>query len=166
MAIFGKKSKAAASDASLEPQISNKERMEEYQSSIKIGKESIDVEMKAFKIAANNLSVSAKKISKVKGVFSKQLSKRTERKYGDKIAEYNQSLEEYIRISSHLNWLLNTVSSCYEAVARLNEEENKTRTAKNVRIEAQKYFAKITYEKTKLEKTADGVMMPVATYVR
>ena len=139
-------------------------KIADYEESIKACKESIETELKALKIAASNLKVSSKSVSRVKGIFTEKVRKK--KKYADRISAYEESLEEYIRISSHINWLINTVSSCYEADARLNEELKKYRQARKIRINARKYVAKVNYKKSKLEKCADGIVMPVTNYVR
>ncbi len=143
-----------------------KQKIEEYSKSLEIGKASIKNEMKAYEIAAGNLKIAGRKIKKVKNAFSQKISKHTLRKHGDKINAYNESLDAYLRIASHINWLTNTVSSCYDAIATLNEDMKKYDAARKVRTEAQKYLADINYKKAKLEKMTDGIMMPVAAYVK
>ncbi len=169
--MWGRKNKKkAAIEAAVDnmPQLKKEAeaKIEEYKSSIAIGKASIENELKAFEIAAQNLKLSGKRVVKIKKAFSAKVPKRTLKKHGDKLDVYNESIEEYIRIVSHINWLLNTVSTCYEAVASLNEDVEKYAQARNIRIEAQKYFADVNYKKAKIEKITDGIVMPVSTYVR
>ncbi len=167
--MFGRKSKESQEHTRSYPSVPAKEakgKIAEYKESIALGKESIKTEMKAFEIAAENLKAASKKVSKVKGAFSSNLSKRTAKKHGGDIDAYNESLDAYIRISSHINWLLNTVSSCYEASARLYEGMKRYSIARKLRIESKKYIADINCKKAKLEKVADGIMMPLTSYVR
>ena len=169
--MWGKKAKSAnVANAPVEAESKKqtkeevKSRIAEYQESIETCEESIKTELKALKIAAGNLKLTAKSVSKVKGIFKEKARKK--KKYAQKLSAYDESLEEYIRINSHINWLLNTVSSCYEAKARLKDQLKEYRAARKIRVKAQKYLAKVNYNKSKLEKSVDGIVMPVTSYVR
>ncbi len=135
----------------------------EYEAYIKTAEKNLDDELKALKIAAKNLSHSSKKIARVKGVYSSKLSRRKKRKYGVKLANYNESLDTYISIISRVNWLIGTLSSCYEGLATVTPKVEK---ARKIRIAKDKYIAKITYKKNKIEQLIDGTAMPVSSYVK
>ena len=122
----------------------------------------LDEELKAYFIAAHNLKVSAKKISRIRGVYSNKLSKRKKKKHEIKICNYNDSLNSYANIASRVRWLLDTFASCADgAVAALKSK----RAANKLRKRADEYSLKILKEKTRIEDITDGVVMPVSTYV-
>ncbi len=135
---------------------------EEFVSCMDKCKAELDEEMKAYFIAAHNLKVSAKKISRIRGVYSNKLSSRKKKKHGIKIANYNDSLKLYANIASRINWLLDTYASCTDgAVAAMKSK----RAANKLRKRADEYSFKILKEKKRIEDITDGIVMPVSTYV-
>ena len=122
----------------------------------------LDEELKAYFIAAHNLKVSAKKISRIRGVYSNKLSKRKKKKHEIKICNYNDSLNSYANIASRIRWLLDTFASCADGAVAASKSK---RAANKLRKRADEYSLKILKEKTRIEDITDGVVMPVSTYV-
>ena len=135
---------------------------DEYISYLKRCESEINDELKAYSVAAKNLKVSAKRISRIRGVYSNKISRRKIKKHGVKIRNYKESLAAYADISSRISWLLDTHTSCSYAAASVT---NKARAAMRLRSGAEAYSAKILYKKKKIESVTDGIVMPVATYV-
>ncbi len=136
---------------------------QDYLSYIEKAKKSLCEELLELDKTAEALKISSKKLSKVKGVFSGKLSRRKANKHAEKINAYNQNLDAYIATSSRVNWLIKTLSSCYEGAARL---QSTPRAASKMRLQADKYIAKIMYIKGKTEKKTAGIVMPVSNYVK
>ena len=136
---------------------------QDYVTYLKKAEEMIDLELKSYKIAAENLKVSSKKIARIKGVYSNKISRGKMKRYGVKINNYKDSLDSYVATASRLTWLLDTYASCREGLARLSASPAK---ARKLRQSADKYAAGILYKKGKIERITDGIVMPVATYVK
>ena len=121
----------------------------------------LDRDLSALECAADNLKSSAKEIAKVKGIFSSKLSRRKEAKYGTKLEVYKSDLNEYFTLSSRVSWLMRTLASCYEGLAK---SQPTARAASSVRSKCDKIIANAEYKKAKIEKKLDGVVMPVVNY--
>ena len=135
---------------------------EEYVLCMDKCKAELDEEIKAYFIAANNLKISAKRISRIRGAYSNKLSARKRKKHAVKIANYNDSLKAYVNIASRISWLLDTYASCSDgAVAAMKSK----RTANKLRKRFDEYSLKILKEKKRIEDITDGIVMPVSTYV-
>ena len=64
---------------------------DEYISYLKRCESEINDELKAYSVAAKNLKVSAKRISRIRGVYSNKISRRKIKKHGVKIRNYKES---------------------------------------------------------------------------
>lgn len=135
---------------------------EEYVLCMDKCKAELDEEIKAYFIAAHNLKISAKMISRIRGVYSNKLSSRKRKKHAVKIANYNDSLKAYANVASRISWLLDTYASCSDgAIAAMKNK----RTANKLRKRFDEYSLKILKEKKRIEDITDGIVMPVSTYV-
>ena len=135
----------------------------EYLACIDKCKCEIEEELQAYFVAAHNLKVSAKKISRIRGVYSSKLSKRKKTKHAVHIRNYNDSLNAYANIASRLAWLLDTYAYCVDGAFATAK---KPRAAARLRKEAQDYSSKVIARKKKIEDITDGIVMPVSTYVK
>lgn len=135
---------------------------EEYVSCMEKCKSEIDGEIDAYFIAAHNLKISAKRISRVRGVYSSKLSARKKRKHGVNIQIYKDSLSSYADIASRIMWLLDTYASCANGAVAMTK---KPRAARKLRRKADEYSENILSRKKKIEDITDGIVMPVSTYV-
>ena len=135
----------------------------EYVACIDKCKGEIEEEMQAYFVAAHNLKVSAKKISRIRGVYSSKLSKRKKTKHAVHIRNYNDSLNAYANIASRLAWLLDTYASCVDGACATAKN---SRASTRLRKEAQEYSARILAKKKRIEDITDGIVMPVSTYVK
>lgn len=136
---------------------------EEYISYIKKCELEINEELKAYSVAAKSLKVCAKRISRIRGVYSNKISRRKMKKHGARIKSYNDSLSAYADISSRISWLLDTHTSCSYGAASVAKGK---RLAMRLRSGAESYSAKILYKKKRIEAITDGIVMPVANYVK
>ena len=134
---------------------------EEYREYVTRAKADLDRDLSALEAAAENLKNSAKEISKVKGIFSSKLSRRKEAKYGTKLEVYKSDLNEYFALNSRVSWLMRTLASCYEGLARVQKT---ARASSAERSRCEKILADAEYRKAKIEKKLDGVVMPVVGY--
>ena len=135
---------------------------QEYVACMEKCKSELDEELKAYQVAAHNLKISAKSISRIRGVYSSKFSARKMKKHGIKITSYNDSLKAYANIASRISWLLDTHASCADgAVAALKSK----RAASKLRKRADEYSQKILKSKKRIEDITDGIVMPVSTYV-
>ena len=134
---------------------------QEYREYVTRAGADLDRDLVALGAAADNLKSSAKEIAKVKGIFSSNLSHRKEAKYGTKLELYKSDLNEYFTLSSRVSWLIRTLASCYEGLARA---QSTARAASSVRSKCDKIIADAEYKKAKIEKKLDGVVMPVVNY--
>ena len=136
---------------------------QEYRAYVIRAKGDLDRSLSELKEVAEALKVSAKRITKVKGVFASKLSRRKEAKYGTKLAVYKDNLAEYLELGSRTSWLMRTLSSCYEGLAKAQKN---ARLAAKERRQCEKILASAAYKKAKIEKKLDGVVMPVTNYAK
>lgn len=136
---------------------------DEYKEYIRIAKQRIELSLEEYGKLADDLKASAKKITRVKGIFSSKLGRRKSKKHGVALKAYNDCLSAYVSASSELNWLIESVNSCYEGLARVQET---SRASRSVRVEAEKYSANVMYKKAKHDSKVDGVVMPISGYVK
>ena len=131
---------------------------QEYREYVARAEADLDRDLSALESAADNLKSSAKEISKVKGIFSSKLSRRKVNKYGTKLEIYKSDLNEYFALNSRVSWLMRTLASCCEGLAR---SQTNARSASSIRSRCDKILANAEYKKAKIEKKLDGVVMPV-----
>ena len=136
---------------------------EEYRAYVERAKGDLDKELSALGVAADNLKASAKGLTRVKGVFASKLSRRKEAKYGTRLEVYKDYLNEFFTLNSRVTWLMRTLSSCYEGLARAQKT---ARAAAAERNRCEKILADAAYKKAKIEKKLDGVVMPVVNYAK
>lgn len=155
--------KDASSQASAQSRVYAAPSAEEYRNYIRAAKEKIEVSLDEYGRLAEELRVAAKKISRVKGIFASKLSRRKERKHGAALKTYNDSLTAFITASGEINWLIESVASCYEGLARAADSP---RAARRIREDGERYSAAVACKKAKHDKRVDGVVMPISSYVR
>ncbi len=158
-----KKAEIAEKEAPATEQVLNVPGEQEYRSYVIRAKGDLDRSLSELEEVAEALKVSAKRITKVKGVFASKLSRRKEAKYGAKLGAYKDNLAEYFELSSRTSWLMRTLSSCYEGLARAQKS---ARAAAAERGRCEKILANAAYRKAKIEKKLDGVVMPVTNYAK
>lgn len=158
-----KSANSADAVSGVKPRALTQPTEEEYKNYIRVAKERIEISLEDFGRLAEELRVSAKKVSRVKGIFASKISRRKEKKYGAQLKTYNENLTAFITASSELNRLIESVGSCYEGLARL---ASSPRESRKIRVEAEKYSAAVMFKKAKHDKRVDGVVMPISSYVK
>ena len=99
---FGRKKKKLKANANAEaaPVAINGTRKipteEEYKSYIKSAKERIELSLDEYGNLAEALRTSAKRVSRVKGIFASKISRRKQRKHGNQLKIYNDALSAFI----------------------------------------------------------------------